>query len=201
MLSIQKVQNQKFHWLFLFFQLKQFLKTCSVSNYTKKIRQLLDKIEENSRFIERERAKMSFNLNDEKMITAWETNVRTKGTPLLTYYQNWSKINNVQKVKKVSKNDEIVGELAKIKRPKISDKPQNVKPTDKKPLELFPSDDEDDNSYFKAEEADKNETSASKAKKPRKEKKKSNKKKNIVNDDSAIDDKGDVVQELSVNDW
>lgn len=135
-------------------QLKQFLKTCSVSNYTKKMRQLLDKIEENSKFIERERAKVTFSLGDEKLISAWETSIRTKGTPLLVFYENWSKINKIQKRKKVTNNDELAGELPKIKRPKLSADTENGKTEHKGPLVLFPSDDEDDNDHFKTEEDD-----------------------------------------------
>ncbi|XP_075992491.1 nucleolar complex protein 2 [Anticarsia gemmatalis] len=181
-------------------QLKQFMKTCSVSNYTKKMRQLLDKIEENSKFIERERAKVSFSLGEDKMIAAWETSIKTKGTPLLTFYENWSKINKIQKRKKVTKNDEIAGELPKIKRPKISDDADGAKPVNKGPMVLFPSDDEDENDHFKMDEDD--DTPAPKVKKPKKkEKKKVIKKKVTEHDDSVIEDKDDIVQELSVNDW
>ncbi|XP_049867694.1 nucleolar complex protein 2 homolog [Pectinophora gossypiella] len=184
-------------------QLKQFLKTCSVSNYTKKFRQLLDKIEENSKFIERERAKVSFSLNDSKVITAWETNIRTKGTPLLSFFENWSKINKIQKRKKLTKNDEIAGELPMIKRQKISDEVvNNPKPEHKGPLVLFPSDSEDekdDKEHFKLDDDD----SPPKAKKVKKVKKKKAVKKKVTQEESEDDiaDKDDVVQELSVSDW
>ncbi|KAF9804095.1 hypothetical protein SFRURICE_020523, partial [Spodoptera frugiperda] len=184
-------------------QIKQFLKSCSVSNYTKKMRQLVEKIEENSKFIERERAKISFSLSDEKMIVAWETNIKTKGTPLQTFYENWSKINKIQKRKKITKNDEIAGELPKIKRPKLSDEAiQNAQMENKGPVELFPSDDEDDGDHFKTEDDD--DTPAPKAKKAKKkekkEKKKPAKKKAMEVDEEPVEDKGDIVQEFSVSD-
>lgn len=184
-------------------QLKQFLKTCSVSNYTKKMRQLLEKIEENSKFIERERAKISFSLSEDKMVAAWETSVRTKGTPLQTFFENWSKINRIQKRKKITKNDEIAGELPKIKRAKLSnDATQNAQAEDKGPVELFPSDDEEEDDHFKMEDDD---TPAPKVKmtkkKEKKNKKKPAKKKAVEIEDSAIDDKDDIVQEFSVSDW
>ncbi|KAJ8726485.1 hypothetical protein PYW07_001183 [Mythimna separata] len=185
-------------------QLKQFLKTCSVSNYTKKMRQLLEKIEENSKFIERERAKISFSLSEDKMVAAWETSIRTKGTPLQTFFENWSKINRIQKRKKITKNDEIAGELPKIKRVKLSnDAAQNTQPEDKGPVELFPSDDEEEDDHFKMDEDD---TPAPKVKIAKKKEKKNNKKKpakkkSSVVEDNTIDDKGDIVQEFSVSDW
>lgn len=162
------------------------------------MRQLVEKIEENSKFIERERAKVSFSLKEMKMIEAWETNIKTKGTPLLTFYENWSKINKIQKRKKITKNDEIAGELPKIKRPKLSeDTTSFTKPEQKGPLVLFPSDSEDEKADLKIE----NEVEPPKAKKLKK--KKATKKK-IPMDTTDIDnvpDKGDVVQEFSVSDW
>ena len=185
-------------------QLKQFLKTCSVSNYTKKMRQLLEKIEENSKFIERERAKISFSLSEDKMVAAWETSIRTKGTPLQTFFENWSKINRIQKRKKITKNDEIAGELPKIKRVKLSDDAmQNAQAEDKGPVELFPSDDEEEDDHFKMDDDD---TPAPKVKMTKKKekknvKKKATKKKVVDMDDHTVDDKDDIVQEFSVNDW
>ncbi|KPJ06427.1 Nucleolar complex protein 2-like [Papilio machaon] len=184
-------------------QIKQFLKTCNVSNYTKKMRQLMEKIEENSRFIDRERSKISFALNDEKMVTAWESNIKAKGTPLYTFFENWSKINKIQKRKKVSKNDETGVELPMIKRPKIldGDELKTNKDKDTGPMELFPSDSEDDTANFKVSDEE-NETKP-KEKKLKKKKKNKNKtkssKESVVQEDVA--DKEDVVQDFSVSDW
>lgn len=164
------------------------------------MRQLVDKIEENSKFIERERAKISFSMKDDKMIAAWETSIKTKGTPLLTFYENWSKINKIQKRKKITKNDEIAGELPKIKRPKLSDDAQNAQPENKGPLVLFPSDDEDEDDHFKTEGDD--DGPAPKVKKvKKKEKKKMGKKRTIEKDDNVVEDKDDIVQDFSVSDW
>ncbi|KAJ0181981.1 hypothetical protein K1T71_002703 [Dendrolimus kikuchii] len=184
-------------------QIKQFLKTCSVSNYTKKLRQLLEKIEENAKFVERERAKISFSLNDDKMITAWETSIRTKGTPLLHFYENWNKINKIQKRKKVTKNDELAGELPMIKRPKVSEDTAVSKTENKGPLVLFPSDSEDDKDDFGLND---DETSPPKTKKVKKKEiknKKVNRKKVVNNTEEFNDlgDKNDIVQDFSVSDW
>nr|XP_026487325.1 nucleolar complex protein 2 homolog [Vanessa tameamea] len=182
-------------------QIKQFLKSCSVSNYTKRLRQLLEKIEENSKFIERERAKVSFALSDDKMVAAWEARIKTKGTPLLTFFESWNKVNKIQKRKKITKNDEIAGELPMIKRPKISETEDKVsKPENKGPLVLFPSDSEGEEDNFKLGEE------VEEAEKPKKgkTKKKANKKKEnkkVTKAEINVPDKGDVVQDFSVSDW
>ncbi|XP_038212121.1 uncharacterized protein LOC119832495 [Zerene cesonia] len=182
-------------------QMKQFLKTCSVANYTKKIRQLLEKIEENSKFIEKERAKISFSLHENKMIAAWEASIKAKGTPLVAFYDNWSKINRIQKRKKITKNDELAGELPMIKRPKIAeteDKPTKIEK--KGPLVLFPSDSEDETDNFKLEEDNEKPKVRKVKKKVKKNKMQTVGKEKSVSEDN-IPDKDDVVQDFSVKDW
>lgn len=179
--------------------IKQFLKKCSMPNYTKKIRQLVEKIEENSKFIEKERAKVSFNLTETKVINAWETSIKNKGTPLSTFYENWSKINKIQKRKSVTKNDELAEELPMIKRPKQTDtKVKEVKPEG--PLVLFPSDSEDENNFgFDDIEEEKSTEKPKKVKKTKKVKK--SKKVPVDISDDAIKEEADTVQDLDVKDW
>ncbi|XP_026757065.2 nucleolar complex protein 2 homolog [Galleria mellonella] len=182
-------------------QLKQFLKTCTVANYTKKLRQLLEKIEENAKFIDSERSKISFSLKDDKMIKAWESSIKTKGTPLSIFFDNWNKVNRIQKRKKITKNDEIAGELPMIKRPKINEQ-KITKAENKGPLVLFPSDSEDDKTQFGEEEETSSPIKVKKIKKKRQTKKvKSNNKKKTDDHEMNIPDKGDIVQDLSVSDW
>lgn len=162
----------------------------------------MEKIEENSRFIDRERSKISFALNDDKMVSAWEANIKAKGTPLYTFYENWSKVNKIQKRKKVSKNDETGVELPMIKRPKLLDGQElkTNKDKDSGPMELFPSDSEDDTANFKMSDEE-NET---KPKEKKLKKKKTNKNKTKASKESVqedIADKEDVVQDFSVGDW
>ncbi|KAM3964817.1 nucleolar complex protein 2 [Aphomia sociella] len=171
-------------------QLKQFLKNCSVANYTKKLRQLLEKIEENGKFIHNERSKVSFSLKDEKLIAAWESSIKAKGTPLSAFFDNWNKVNRIQKRKKISKNDEIAGELPMIKRPRISEEVTNTKIVKKGPMVLFPSDSEDEKDHFEEEE-----TKPVKVKKIKKKKESrtinSNKRKMEDRNDNVTDE-GDI---------
>lgn len=181
-------------------QIKQFLKNCSVANYTKKMRQLLEKIEENSRFIESKRAKVTFALNNTKMVKAWESSIKRDGTPLTAFYENWNKINKIQKRKKVSKNDELAGDLPSIKRPKISeDLATNIKPESRGPLVLFPSDSEEEKDKFNLHA----EGIPPKAKKVKKVKKKKVVKNKVAvkNYNDKIPDEVDVVQDFCVSDW
>ncbi|CAG9566726.1 unnamed protein product [Danaus chrysippus] len=181
-------------------QMKQFLKTCSVANYTKRIRQLLEKIEENSRFIERERGQITFGLNEIKMVSAWESRIKAKGTPLMTFYESWNKVNRIQKRKKITNNDEIAGDLPMIKRPKIPETEEKVaKPENAGPMVLFPSDSEDGNVDFKVDGEEEN-LSKPKKKKLRKKKNKTQKQeKNLP--EVEVPDNGDVVQDFNVSDW
>jgi len=60
---------------------------------SRKLKQVLDKIEENTQFVEKERRKVSFSLNNCKAKDAWETNLQLKQTPLATFYESWNKVN------------------------------------------------------------------------------------------------------------
>ncbi|KAJ8879045.1 hypothetical protein PR048_019651 [Dryococelus australis] len=123
-------------------QIKKFIKTCKVSNYTKKLKQLLDKIEENSRFVENERHKITFSLTERKVIDAWEATLREKGVPLLTYYNSWHKLHLQQVAKRVTENDKL-GEF-NIPVLKKFQKKRTMEPESSRPVELFPSDDSED---------------------------------------------------------
>merc|ERR1712112_484129 len=50
----------------MIFQLKDFLKNCKVANYSKKIKQILEKTQANQKFIETRRKNVSFGIGDKQ---------------------------------------------------------------------------------------------------------------------------------------
>ena len=49
-----------------------FLKKCKMPNYTKKVKQLLEKMNENSKFISDKRKDIQFGIADTKAVKQWE---------------------------------------------------------------------------------------------------------------------------------
>ncbi|ERL85936.1 hypothetical protein D910_03351 [Dendroctonus ponderosae] len=170
-------------------QIKEFIKKCKVTNYTKKLKQALDKIEQSARFIETERSKVTLNLMDLKQIEGWEAQIKVKGTPLTTFYETWSKIRNMKKNKEVTNNEA----LGDYQLPTLKKRDKTVAKKEEGPVELFPSDSED-------EEA----AGDQKQKRGKRGGKNARKIKTIIsqiNDEDMGDDEGDVVQEISADDW
>jgi len=174
--------------------LKQYIKKrCKNSNYSRKLKQLVEKLEENSRFIETEREKISFTLKETQLITAWETTLKNKGTPLLTYYNNWMKTNFTKKKRQAIQSEDINDyDMPSIKR-KL---PGSKKPAQDGPVELFPSDDENDDLEVEKQPQ---------PKKMRKEKEPVEQVTEMVgdddDDDEFNDDGVDIVKDLDLDDW
>ncbi|XP_017774645.1 PREDICTED: nucleolar complex protein 2 homolog [Nicrophorus vespilloides] len=182
-------------------QLKKFVKNCKDSNYQKKISQLLDKIKQNSDFIEKERTKVSMSLNEFNLIEGWESNVKNKGTPLNAFHENWSKVNQLKRKKQANKTDEI----AEYNLPTLKKfKKENVKREDG-PVELFPSDSEDELSIEKKEvdgdASKKVKTQSQSEKKKLKKKSKKTKGSTMEIDEINASGEGDIVQDFNVSDW
>lgn len=72
--------------------MKQFLKDCKNVNYTRKLKPLLEKIEEVSKLMDEERKKCGISLSDAKAIVAWESNMKLKTNALITFYESWRKM-------------------------------------------------------------------------------------------------------------
>nr|CAG4641530.1 EOG090X02MG [Eurycercus lamellatus] len=121
-------------------QLKKFIKNCPLANYTKKMKQLLEKVQETVQFVERQRASVHFELADTKAVLALENQIKQTGTPLTTYHGTWKKMRDREMAIKIARKPE-------------NDKESNI-PVVKKPVakkdgqeseddefdELFPSD-------------------------------------------------------------
>jgi len=199
----------------LIFQLKDFLKKCKVSNYTKKIKSLLDKTVANQKFVETRRKPVTFGVGDALKIQVWEAQVGRDGTPLLAFYNNWKKISDIQHAKKVS-GQEKMDDYSHIPLLKKNHKKIRMKMEASEEVTGFLSgsdgEDFDDEENFKLKEErgqkrnnEDDSDDGSEDDKPKKKSKPSKKAEKIVEeeeDESDIDDQGgdDEVEDLNLED-
>lgn len=195
--------------------IKDFIKETKNPNYNKKLKTLCDKISEQSQFVDSRRNKVNFSLNDMSLIKSWEINLRTGTTPLEVFYDNWKK-SNQKKMKRQSadtldeEEDHDYGNLPKIKPPKA--KKQKI---DGPPV-LFPSDDESDDGEinFDAGSDSESEEEIVQSKKSKKNGKSNEmevespeESENGVEGESGDEngqsyfDQGDIVEDLSIDNW
>lgn len=190
-----------------FLQIKQFNKTCTVANYTKKMKQILEKIYENSRFIEAERKNINFNLTQQDKIKIWETQVLNKGTPLNAFYASWNKLRTLKKKKQLTNNEELGDyNLPVLKKFKKTVDPESAN----QPANPFPdTDSEDELDFERKGKAEVEEAQSRKRKRKNKisrEQELEKEEKEISNDvafDEPVDDGGqeDVVEDLDLSDF
>lgn len=193
--------------------LKSYLKECRNANYSRKIKQLLDKINENCKFIEEERRKINFGLKDTAQIQAWETKVRNKGTPLDIYYSSWVKTHETKKRRQAAQADNINDDYNLPTIKKSAKKSTVAVKNENGEVELFPSDSEDDEVKIPgAEDSDEEmvEEKSKKKTKATKEKKLKKKPKKAENEDEFDipleepvegDEEVDIVKDLDLDDW
>ncbi|XP_031833246.1 nucleolar complex protein 2 [Nomia melanderi] len=172
-------------------QLKAFLKKCHVANYSRKMKQLLDKIEENRKYIEKERSKRIIDLRNMSEVKNWETQIKTQGTSISKFYESWIKIYQSQKLKMLTKNEDL-GEynLPTLKKSKRAKSDERI---------LEESDDESD---FELHIKSNDGKPEKKPEKPVKTKKKKTKiSKPTTSDDDLPREMTDIVQDINSDDW
>ncbi|XP_012536796.1 nucleolar complex protein 2 homolog [Monomorium pharaonis] len=104
-------------------QLKAFLKKCHVATYCKKMKQLLNMIEENRKYIETERAKITIDLKNTAEITNWENRMKTNVTEIAKFYASWITIHKSQMLKLLTKNEEELNvPMRTMKRQKLDER-------------------------------------------------------------------------------
>jgi len=198
--------------------LNQFVKKTKSLKYAKELKVLADKITEHSNYIENERQKISFSLNDDNYIKSWEINHKTGQTPIEVLYSQWQKTSKKkQKVAKVENieeaSDEEIEDYEKV--PKVNKKAAAKKSKDKDgPVVLFPSDDEDDSDDmlgFDDENDSEDYGGSSDEQSDTNNKKNGNVKpqqvdsdendNSSVDEDDSMDDQQDIVNDMSLDDW
>nr|CAG4649164.1 EOG090X02MG [Scapholeberis mucronata]SVE93503.1 EOG090X02MG [Scapholeberis mucronata] len=118
----------------LVLQLKQFIKKCPLANYSKKMKQLLEKVQETARFVEKQRAQVHFDLSDSKAVLALENQLKQAETPLTNYHSSWKKMRDREMAIKIAKKPE-------------NDKERGI-PVMKKPAQKSKDDESSDNGEF-----------------------------------------------------
>ncbi|TRY67512.1 hypothetical protein TCAL_05506 [Tigriopus californicus] len=88
-------------------QMRDFVKKCKVANHCKKIKQLMDKIEETTKVITQRRNNATFGLKDADAIKNWEQVLETQGTPLGKFFTSLRKTKDEQKLKMTTEQEKL----------------------------------------------------------------------------------------------
>ncbi|XP_066902843.1 nucleolar complex protein 2 isoform X2 [Halyomorpha halys] len=182
-------------------QLKSIIKNCRNSKYTTKLKQVLIKIEENSKFIINERSKLNINLNENDKIKAFQSDMKLKVPPLQKYWNQLQKINEMKKSRRRNESEkqekgESYDKLPSISRDKL--KRKNVK---EGPVELLPSDESD----FEFPQLTEDEPKEKRKKRVKKSSDRNQIKENGVNNidvtETADDIYEDQLEDLNINEF
>ncbi|XP_076239293.1 nucleolar complex protein 2 [Calliopsis andreniformis] len=182
-------------------QLKAFVKKCHVANYSRKMKQLLDKIEENRKYIEMERNKTIIDLKNMQEIKNWENRIKVEGTSLAKFYESWIKIHQSQKLKLLTKNEEIAEyALPTIRKPKRGKSDEANEESEDSEGDEINEDMSDEESDFELRIKSGEQKSGPPAK-PKKKNKKKIKMNKKIDDIDLPRENTDIVQDINSDDW
>lgn len=170
--------------------LKQYMKTNGNVKYNKKLKELVDKIQENANFMEKERNHLNFALKDHQMIAGWESTIKNKGTPLWSFYEKWLATSTKKKRKEAADTDVINAfDLPTINKGAVKRKIDE----NSGKVELFPS--------SESETEEKVEKVIVKKKKPAKKIKKQKVNIQEETEDADTNNAVDIVEDFNIDDW
>uniref|UniRef100_A0A0K2T4P3 Nucleolar complex protein 2 homolog [Bombyx mori] n=1 Tax=Lepeophtheirus salmonis TaxID=72036 RepID=A0A0K2T4P3_LEPSM len=137
------------------YSLKMFIKNCKAINYTKKMKQLLEKITDNSNWIQNRRKRVTFGIGSPEEIRAWEMKTKIDGPPLVKFFNNWKKVKYQEtlkaEVKSIETKEDAYDYIPKVNKKK-KEKTSNEDDFKGDILAGDDDDDVDDNDRFKLKE-------------------------------------------------
>ncbi|XP_033103889.1 nucleolar complex protein 2 homolog isoform X2 [Anneissia japonica] len=123
-------------------QLKRFLKTCKVTNHSKPIKIILEKIQENIAMVTKKRDTVTFSIADSQAVSKWEKNLKDQLTPLMKHYTMYKRQRQQELLAEEAGKDRLIDdEIPTIERKEKQKKEDRVEFSD---LFNSGSDSEDD---------------------------------------------------------
>lgn len=147
-------------------------------------------IEENRKYIEAERTKITIDLKNMAEIINWENRMKTDGTEIFKFYSSWIEIHKSQMLKLLTKNEEVLN--------------VPVKTSKKQKLDERNAEDSEEESEFELRlKGTESETKKKKLLNKTKKRKKNKKQKiaSNIEDENLPREDTDIVQDINIDEW